>query len=73
MKLSLKFQVMKNLRLKIKRFIKNLLPKDIIPFDDAGKATELHCYKFLGKYVKITQFVKPVEPNDEQCEYLGII
>lgn len=64
---------MKKIRISLKRSLKNLLPKDVIPFNDKGTATELHCYKFLGHYVKITQFVKPVEPNDEQCEYLGII
>jgi hypothetical protein len=64
---------MKHLRMRLKRFLKNLLPKDIIPFNDKGKETELHCYKLFGCYVKITQFVKPVEPNDEQCEYLEII
>lgn len=64
---------MKKNRIRFKRFLKSLLSKDIIPFEDCGKATELHCYKLFGNYVKITQFVKPVEPNDEQCEYLGII
>lgn len=64
---------MKKLKISLKRFLKNLLQKDIIPFNDDGKSTELHCYKFLGSYVKVTQFVKPIEPNDEQCEYLGIV
>lgn len=64
---------MKQIRLSFKRFIKNLLPKDVIPFDDKGTDTELHCYKLFGKYVKVTQYVKPIQPNDEQCEYLGII
>lgn len=64
---------MRKLRLQLKRFLKNQLPKDIIPFDDNGKPTELHCYKFLGTYIKVTQFIKPIEANDEQCEYLGII
>jgi|GEM_PF-5107042 len=64
---------MKRLRTAFKRFLKNHLPKEIIPFDDDGKSTELHCYKLFGQYIKITQFVKPIEPNDEQCEYLGII
>ncbi|BFO64087.1 hypothetical protein [Chryseobacterium sp. KCF3-3] len=64
---------MKKARLSFKRFLKNLLPKDIIPFNDEGTDTELHCYKLFGQYIKITQFVKPIDPNDEQCEYLGII
>ncbi|MEI7486942.1 MAG: hypothetical protein WCJ72_05945 [Chryseobacterium sp.] len=64
---------MKKVRIAFKRFLKNQLPKEIIPFDDNGKSTELHCYKFFGRYIKIIQFVKPIEPNDEQCEYLGII
>ena len=64
---------MKKIRINIKRILKSLLQKDIIPFEDCGKSTELHCYKFLGSYVKVTQFVKPIEPNDEQCEYLGIV
>lgn len=64
---------MKKLRIRFKRFLKNLLRKDIVPFNDCGITTELHCYKFFGCYVKITQFVKPIECNDEQCEYLGII
>lgn len=49
-----------------------IIKKDIIPFEDCGKSTELHCYKLFGAYIKITQFIKPTEPNDEQCEYLGI-
>lgn len=64
---------MKKIRIRFKRFLKSLLKKDIVPFDDCGISTELHCYKFLRCYVKITQFVKPIESNDEQCEYLGII
>lgn len=64
---------MKKLRIKLKRLLKNLLNKDIIPFEDCGKSTELHCYKLFGHYIKVTQFVKPIEPNDEQCEYLGIL
>jgi len=64
---------MKKVRIAFKRFLKNQLPKEIIPFNDNGKSTELHCYKLFGRYIKITQFVKPIEPNDEQCEYLGII
>ncbi len=63
---------MKKIRISIKRFLKNMLAKDVIPFDDQGTPTELHCYKLFGQYVKVTQFVKPIEPNDEQCEYLGI-
>ena len=64
---------MKKLRLKFKRFLLRSLTKEIIAFEDSGKSTELHCYKLFGTYVKITQFIKPIEPNDEQCEYLGII
>lgn len=64
---------MKKIRLSVKRFLKNLLAKDVIPFNDNGISTELHCYKFLGTYIKVTQFAKAVEPNDEQCEYLGIV
>lgn len=64
---------MRKLRISFKRFLKNLLIKDIIPFEDCGKSTELHCYRLFGNYIKITQFAKPIEPNDEQCEYLGIL
>lgn len=64
---------MKKIRIKFKKFLLRLLSKDVIPFEDRGKTTELHCYKFFGYYIKITQFIKTVEPNDEQCEYLGII
>ena len=63
---------MKKLRLKFKKFLLRSLTKEIIAFEDSGKSTELHCYKLFGTYVKITQFIKPIEPNDKQCDYLGI-
>ena len=63
---------MKKFKLTIKRFLLRLLNKDVIPFEDCGKPTELHCYKLFGAYIKITQFIKSIEPNDEQCDYLGI-
>lgn len=64
---------MKKVRLHFKRFLLNLLPKDIISFTDNNRETELHCYKFLGTYIKIRQIIKPMQPNDEQSEYLGIL
>lgn len=64
---------MKKIRRSIKRALLNMLPKDIISFTDNNKETELHCYKFLGTYIKIRQIIKPIQPNDEQSEYLGIL
>lgn len=63
---------MKKFRITIKKSLLKLLKKEIIPFEDDGKSTELHCYKLFGVYIKITQYIKPIDPNDEQCDYLGI-
>lgn len=64
---------MKKLRLTFKRFLLSMLPKDVISITHNNKETELHCYRFLGTYIKIRQIIKPIQPNDEQAEYLDIL
>ncbi len=65
---------MKKLRLKFKRLLLIwFTKKEIIPFNDCGKDTELRIYRMFGTIVKMSQYAIPTQYNDEQSEYLGIL